>query len=310
MVEEGIDSKNRFIKRRGFAVRGTGYDARERSARRRIAAALAFPHGWQSPNWQERAEAGRLVSRQPSPPARRGRSVSLSILYEDNHLLVVNKPAGLPTQGALPDVPSLHTIGCEYLRRKYQKPGNVYLGIVMRLDACTSGVVVLARTSKAAARLSSQFRERETHKVYWAVVEGAPEAEQGEYVDWVAKDERQQRMRVVRCDGPAAQMARLQYRVLHRLSGGRTLLAVTLDTGRKHQIRLQMAARGTPILGDSKYGSEASFAPPGIALHAARLDLRHPVKQDELRFQAPLPSTWDALGIPEASRNALRRAES
>jgi 23S rRNA pseudouridine1911/1915/1917 synthase len=221
-------------------------------------------------------------------------------------LLVVNKPAGLPTQGALPDVPSLHTMGCDYLRRKYQKPGNVYLGIVMRLDACTSGVVVLARTSKAAARLSSQFRERETHKVYWAVVEGVPEAEQGEYMDWVAKDERQQRMKVVRCDGPAAQLARLQYRVLHRLSGGRTLLAVTLDTGR----RLQMATRGSPILGDSKYGSHASFAPPGIALHAARLHVRHPVKQDELEFQAPLPSTWDALGIPEALRNTLRRAES
>lgn len=235
--------------------------------------------------------------------------MALSILHEDNHLLVVNKPAGLPTQGAKPDEPSLHGLACDYIRRKYRKPGNVYLGVVMRLDACTSGLVVLARTSKAAARLSQQFRERKTNKVYLAVVERSPAKAECELVDWMVKDEPQQRMviaqrgdRAAMSDSgtpidAAAKQARLHYRQLQRLPKGRSLLAVTLETGRKHQIRLQLSAHGMPILGDRKYGASSPFAPSAIALHAGLLGFHHPVRHEPLEFRAPLPAAWNDLGI-------------
>ena len=126
----------------------------------------------------------------------------MHILFEDNHVLAVVKPVGLPTMGAAEDEPSLVTLAKAYLKQKYQKPGNVYLGVVSRVDAAVSGVVVLARTSKAAARLSEQFRERDVEKIYWALVEGRLEPPQGTLTDWLAKDERQQRMQVVGADIP------------------------------------------------------------------------------------------------------------
>jgi CTP:molybdopterin cytidylyltransferase MocA len=168
------------------------------------------------------------------------------------------------------------------------------VGIVSRLDAPVTGVVLLARTSKAARRLTEQFRSREVEKTYWAVVEGLA-SPIGTLVDWLVHDERHRRMHVAAPETPGAKEARLSYRRLQALAG-RSLLEVQLDTGRKHQIRLQLAHHGHPIVGDRKYGSREAF-PAGIALHARRLAFTHPVKNDRLELIAPLPASWNRFGI-------------
>jgi 23S rRNA pseudouridine1911/1915/1917 synthase len=215
----------------------------------------------------------------------------LDVLYEDNHLLVVNKPAMLPTMGVADDRPSLLSVAKEYVRRKYNKPGNVYLGIVSRLDAPVTGVVLLARTSKAAGRLSQQFRERDVEKLYWAIVEGPVEPEEGQLVDFLRKDERHRRMHVTAPNTPDAQRAELTYRVVRSLGGTLALLEVRPLTGRKHQIRLQLSHAGLTIVGDRKYGSTRPFR-GGIALHSRRLVIEHPVSKIKLEFEAPLPASW------------------
>ena len=221
----------------------------------------------------------------------------LDVLYEDNHLLVVNKPAGLPTMGVVGDRPSLLTVAKQYIKERYQKPGEVYLGIVSRLDASVTGVVVLARTSKAAARLNEQFRGREVEKLYWAVVEGEVGPREVSFRDFLVADERHRKMRVADRATPGAVEARLVVRGLQRLAAG-TFVEVRLETGRKHQIRLQLASRGHPIVGDRKYGSRRPLA-AGIALHARRLALRHPVRDEVIELVAPLPKSWRALGISD-----------
>ncbi len=225
----------------------------------------------------------------------------MQVLYEDNHLLAVNKPAGALTQGAKPGRETIVTQAKEYLRRKYRKPGNVYLGVVSRLDGPVSGVLVLARTSKAAARLNEQFRSRKVEKIYWAIVEGQIEPAAADCVDWIARHHRQQRMVVVPNASPggnsrtatAPQEARLSYRRL-KLIDGCSLVEIALETGRKHQIRLQLAARGHPIVGDRKYGSKRPF-PAGIALHCRRLVIEHPTKKTPLEIVAPPPKSWKTL---------------
>jgi 23S rRNA pseudouridine1911/1915/1917 synthase len=214
----------------------------------------------------------------------------LDVLYEDNHLLVVNKPAMLPTMGVADDRPSLLAVAKEYVRRKYNKPGNVYLGIVSRLDAPVTGVVLLARTSKAAGRLSEQFRERSVEKLYWAIVEGRVEPGEGRLVDFLRKDERHRKMHVTSSNTPDAQRAELTYRVL-KSEAADSMLEVRLLTGRKHQIRLQLSHAGLPIIGDRKYGSTRQFA-SGIALHSRRLVIDHPVSKIKLEIEAPLPASW------------------
>jgi 23S rRNA pseudouridine1911/1915/1917 synthase len=221
----------------------------------------------------------------------------LTILYEDNHLLVLLKPAGLPTMGVRTGQPSLVAVAKDYLKRKYHKPGAVYLGIVSRLDAPVSGVVVLARTSKAAARLTDQFRRGAVDKTYWALVEGAPEAAAATCIDWLRKDDRRAKMVVMQDRHPDAKEARLSYRTLRVLRRA-VLLEVKLQTGRKHQIRVQLAHRGHPILGDRKYGAQTEF-PRGIALHARRLELVHPVRKTPLELSAPLPRAWARFGVRE-----------
>lgn len=217
------------------------------------------------------------------------------VLYEDNHLLVVVKPAMLPTMGVSADKESLIDQAKTYIKQKYQKPGNVYLGIVSRLDAPVTGVLVLARTSKAAARLTEQFRTRSVDKRYWAVVAGALQPPSGELVDYVYKDERHRRMHVARTPHGEAKEARLEYRTLQTLDAG-TLLEITLGTGRKHQIRLQLSHAGHPIVGDRKYGSQRAFR-KGIALHARYLAFDHPTQRERLEFTAPLPASWRPLAI-------------
>ena len=220
----------------------------------------------------------------------------MNVLYEDNHLLVVVKPAGLVTQGAAADDESLFTQAQAYLKQKYQKPGNVYVGVVSRLDAPVSGVVVLARTSKAADRLSAIFREHEAGKHYWALVSGHPPA-QGELRDWLVKDERVQRVVIANAKTPGAKEAVLRYRTRGKIPGG-AWLEVELITGRKHQIRVQLASRGWPILGDAKYGSRQTF-PQGIALHAQRLEFTHPVQKTPLVFTVPPPASWAGFGVQD-----------
>jgi 23S rRNA pseudouridine1911/1915/1917 synthase len=214
-------------------------------------------------------------------------SAPLEILYEDNHLLVINKPVGLPTQGVIEGLPSVVTAAKAYLKRKYKKPGNVYLGVVSRLDALVGGVLVLARTSKSAARLNEQFRARSARKLYWAVVESPPAPTEGQLTDWVKKDERLQKMIVVPRHSAGAQRATLSYRMLAKANSG-TLLEIQLETGRKHQIRLQLANLGAPILGDRKYGSRRTFD-GGIALFARCLSIEHPTSSQSLSFKAEPP---------------------
>lgn len=220
---------------------------------------------------------------------------TLDVLYEDNHLLAVNKPALLATMGAAAGEPSLAALAKEYLKEKYQKPGEVFLGVVSRLDSMVTGVTLFARTSKAAARLNDQFRTREVEKIYWAVVGGNAIPDAGQCRDWVRKDDAAHRMVVVQGNAPDAQEARLKYRKLQIVPGG-TLLEVQLETGRKHQIRLQLAERGWGVLGDRKYEVLRPFD-PGIALHARRLIVDHPTRHEPIDITAPLPESWRRFGI-------------
>jgi 23S rRNA pseudouridine1911/1915/1917 synthase len=214
----------------------------------------------------------------------------LEVLYEDNHLLAVNKPALLPTMGVADDKASLLTVAKEYIKCKYEKPGNVYLGIVSRLDAPVTGVVLLARTSKAAARLSEAFRSREVRKVYLAVIAGEPAASSATLEHYLRKDERHRKVHATHEHAADAQLARLRYEVLASVNS-MSLLQIELLTGRKHQIRVQLAKIGHAIVGDRKYGSVAGH-PSGIALHARRLELHHPVRDELLSIEAPLPAAW------------------
>ena len=224
------------------------------------------------------------------------------ILFEDNHLLVVNKRAGLVTQGAAAGQPSLFELAKDYIRQKYNKPGNVYLGIVSRLDAKTTGVIVMARTSKAAARLTQQFRDRETKKIYWAIVtenkSNEAIADRGQMENWMFKDDAAMRMRCVKDrqvesgNIPSeAKIAKLSWQVIAR-DGDRSLLEIELQTGRKHQIRCQLAEAGFPILGDEKYGSSLRFSANGIALHSKSVQIIHPTKKNDLQFATSVPDCW------------------
>jgi len=223
-------------------------------------------------------------------------SLKLQVLYEDNHLLVVNKSAGLPTMGTPADRATLLSLAKEYVKEKYQKPGNVYLGVVSRLDVPVSGAVLFARTSKSARRLNAQFRTQAVQKTYWAIAEGIVTPPAGEMLDWVEHDERHRRMRIAAAESDGVKEARLAYRRLEIIDKSYSWLEITLITGRKHQIRLQLARRGHPILGDIKYGSKVGF-PAGIALHARKLRIAHPITSVPLQFTAPLPEAWTKFGL-------------
>lgn len=215
---------------------------------------------------------------------------SFSVVYEDNHLLVVNKPAGLATMGVQADQPSLIHCAKSYIKAKYDKPGNVFLGIVSRLDTPVTGVVTMARTSKAASRLSAQFRDGTVEKTYWAVVSDPVDLDSEELLDWIRKPESKRKVRIVADEKEGAQLARLRYRVLDRI-GPNTLLEVELLTGRKHQIRVQLSHAGFPIVGDLKYGSRKKF-PLGIALHAYSVSVSHPTTREKMTFSAEPPTYW------------------
>lgn len=218
------------------------------------------------------------------------------ILYEDNHCLVLNKPAGMLSQGDESGDPSLVSWTTEYWRVRYNKPGNVYVGLVHRLDRPTSGAVLLARTSKAAGRLADQFRAGTISKLYWAIVEGEPDQAEGEWVDWLVKDHRQNRVRSVgEGEDQGAKVARVSYRVLST-GGGTTKLALRPLTGRSHQLRVQLAERGLPIVGDWKYGAgrllRALDGGRRVALHARELEFTHPTRREVISVVAPVQADW------------------
>jgi 23S rRNA pseudouridine1911/1915/1917 synthase len=217
----------------------------------------------------------------------------IQVLYEDNHVLAIDKPAGLATMGVAAGRDSALAIAKQYVKKKYRKPGNVYLGVMSRLDAAVSGVLLLARTSKAAARLTEQFRQGTVEKIYWALVSGTLDASSAEWSDWLVKDEGAQRMRAVRAGHSGAKLAVLRFRRLSGPIDDTTLIEIQLLTGRKHQIRVQFASRGLPILGDQKYGSAVAFR-HGIALHARRLTFEHPTRKSRIEVNAELPAYWPA----------------
>jgi 23S rRNA pseudouridine1911/1915/1917 synthase len=209
----------------------------------------------------------------------------LKILYEDNHCLAVFKPAGMLTVGDRTGDISLIELVKGYVKRKYRKPGNVYIGVVHRLDRPVSGVVLFARTSKAAARLSEQFRTGNVCKIYWAWVQGRPAHRRETLVNFLVKDRAQNLVMAAADDAPRAQRAELDYRVL-RSDRHHSLLEIRPRTGRPHQIRVQLAAHGVPIVGDVKYGARPATAGQ-VALVAAELQFKHPVRNELIRVYAP-----------------------
>ena len=219
--------------------------------------------------------------------------MQLEVLFEDNHCLAVCKPAGLLTQGDRTGDPTLLAAAAAYLRQRYSKPGRVFVGVVHRLDRPVSGVVLFARTSKAAARLAAQFRDGSVGKRYWALVEKAPSPAVGTLEHLLAKDPKTNRTRVVPTGRAGARRARLRYRVLARHPGG-TLVEVEPESGRSHQIRVQLAAAGAVIVGDVRYGSQRRLGSM-LALHAARLEFEHPTRRERIVVEAPLPPAWQVL---------------
>jgi 23S rRNA pseudouridine1911/1915/1917 synthase len=221
-------------------------------------------------------------------------SGKLEVLHSDNHLLVVVKPAGMP---AVPDETgdeSLWDVAKAWVQREFQKPGDVFLGIVHRLDRPVSGVMVFARTTKGASRLSEQFRTHLARKSYWGVGEGDAPAASGALSQWLVKDERTNRVRVEARPSRLAKQAITRWQVLER-NAGRTLYLLEPETGRPHQLRVACASLGTPLFGDLKYGASSPLEDKSIALHAHRLELEHPTLHTRLVFSAPAPAidVWD-----------------
>jgi len=219
------------------------------------------------------------------------------ILFVDNHLLAVNKPAGLVTQPSGAHADSLEARAKDWLRTTFAKPGNVFLEAVHRIDRPVSGVVLFARTSKALSRLNQSVRERDLRKVYWAVVERVPRPGQGRLEHWLVHDSHH--ARVVPAGTPEAHLAVLDYRVVE-VAAGLALLEVRLHTGRYHQIRVQLAQAGCPILGDTRYAARTSLPGGAIALHHRELTVVHPVKHEPLTVMAPCPDVepWQRFRPP------------
>ena len=212
----------------------------------------------------------------------------MTVVYEDNHIIVVNKTASEIVQAdKTGDMPLSETVK-QYLKEKYQKPGNVFLGVTHRLDRPGSGLVVFAKTSKALTRLNEMFRTSEVKKTYWAVVKNAPKEPEGELVHFLVRNEKQNKSYAYDKEVPKSKKAILDYRLIGR-SENYYLLEVDLKTGRHHQIRCQLAKMGCPIKGDLKYGSPRSNPDGSICLHARRIRFVHPVSKELIELEAPLP---------------------
>ena len=220
----------------------------------------------------------------------------MNVVYEDNHIIIVNKQSGEIVQGDKTGDRPLSDIVKDYIKEKYQKPGAVFLGVAHRLDRPVSGLVVFARTSKALARLNKMFAEGEVHKTYWAIVKNAPRTSEGTLEHWLVRNEKQNKSYAYDHERPNAKKAILKYRALSH-SDNYTLLEVNLMTGRHHQIRCQLAAMGCPIKGDLKYGAPRSNPDGSISLMARRVEFIHPVSKAPIVVEAPVPNDnlWQAL---------------
>ena len=220
---------------------------------------------------------------------------NLQILYEDNHLIIVNKRAGDIVQGDKTGDKPLSEVVKSYIKDEYDKPGNVYLGVVHRLDRPTTGLVIFAKTSKALSRLNKLFSDKKIDKTYWALVKNAPPKTLDTLVHWLKKNPKNNKSYAHTKEVPGSKRAVLHYKTLKHLDNY-FLLEVTLETGRHHQIRVQLASIGCPIKGDLKYGFDRSNADASIHLHARKIEFLHPVKKEKLKIEAPLPedALWQA----------------
>jgi 23S rRNA pseudouridine1911/1915/1917 synthase len=214
----------------------------------------------------------------------------LDILYEDNHCLAVNKPGGCLSTHFQGKEETIDRMVKQYFKAKHDKPGNVFLGIVHRLDRMVSGVLLFARTSKAAARLAKQFREGSVEKVYWAIVEGDLDKTAGTLEDWLVKNKQSHHVEVVEPRTPGSRQALLHFQKRGE-HGDLTWLEVRPQTGRTHQLRVQLAHLGHPIYGDARYGSIHTFE-RAIALHARSLTFLHPVRYEPITLTAEVPRKW------------------
>lgn len=225
----------------------------------------------------------------------------MQVIYEDNHIVIVNKTSGEIVQGdKTGDTPLSDIVGA-YIKDRYHKPGNVFVGVVHRLDRPVSGVVVFARTSKALARLNDMFRTGDIHKTYWAIVQGCPREKEATLTHWITRNEKKNKSYPHQCEVAGAKKAVLDYKLLTQ-GDNYSLLEVHLHTGRHHQIRCQLAAIGCPIKGDLKYGARRSNPDGSISLHARRVEFVHPVSKVEIKVEAEVPSDrlWQSLtkGLP------------
>lgn len=221
---------------------------------------------------------------------------NLQVLFEDNHIIVVNKRVGDIVQGdKTGDIP-LSEIVKDYIKEKYNKPGSVFLGVVHRLDRPTTGIVVFARTSKALTRLNETFKLRETQKTYWALVKNSPPNESDILIHFITRNQKNNTSKAHKNEVSDSKKASLEYHILKKLDNY-FALEIDLHTGRHHQIRAQLAAIGCPIKGDLKYGFDRSNPDGGIHLHARKLTLVHPVTKENLSFIAPVPEDklWKSI---------------
>ena len=221
---------------------------------------------------------------------------NLQILHEDNHIIVINKRVGDIVQGDKTGDKPLSEVVKEYIKDKYNKPGEVFLGVVHRLDRPTSGIVVFARTSKALTRLNELFKNRETKKTYWAIVKNKPQKPEDKLVHFLKRNEKNNTSKAHVNEIPESKIASLDYRIIKDLNNY-FALEINLHTGRHHQIRAQLSAIGSPIKGDLKYGFDRSNPDGGIHLHARQLIFIHPVSKESININAPAPedSVWNAL---------------
>ncbi len=228
----------------------------------------------------------------------------MTVIYEDNHIIVINKTASEIVQGdKTGDTPLSETVK-QYIKEKYAKPGNVFIGVTHRLDRPVSGLVILAKTSKALSRLNEMFKNSEVKKTYWAIVKEIPKEPEGELVHFLVRNEKQNKSYAYEKEVPGSKKAILYYRLIGR-SQNYYLLEVDLKTGRHHQIRCQLAKMGCPIKGDLKYGFPRSNPDGSICLHARRVRFIHPVSKEVIELDAPVPigNLWNGFEIFETEYN-------
>lgn len=220
---------------------------------------------------------------------------NLQVIFEDNHIIVINKRPGDIVQGDKTGDTPLSEVVKEYIKHKYNKPGNVYLGVVHRLDRPTSGIVLFAKTSKALPRLNKLFADKVAKKTYWAIVKQIPEKTSDTLIHWLKRNPKQNKSYAHKKEVPESKKAILEYRLIKKMDRY-ALLEIDLQTGRHHQIRSQLSGIGSPIKGDLKYGFDRSNANGSIHLHARRLEFVHPVKKETITLEAPLPkdTLWNA----------------